>query len=148
MVPNSKFESAVLPSKTGGTVLSPPHLPASPAAKNPPRQFAGRRRVYQTGKPAMPHNRQSDRPERTAIYKNSKDPAPGFGPITLPDGKHKVRVAVIGGLEEIGRNCTLVEYGNDIILIDLGLQFPEEDMPGIDYIIPNMAYLKGKEKNI
>ncbi|MFA5128152.1 MAG: ribonuclease J [Patescibacteria group bacterium] len=60
----------------------------------------------------------------------------------------KLRVAVIGGLEEVGRNCTMIEYENDIILIDMGLQFPEEDMPGIDYIIPNMNYLKGKEKNI
>ncbi len=60
----------------------------------------------------------------------------------------KLRVMVVGGLEEIGRNCTILEYGDDIILIDLGLQFPEEDMPGIDYIIPNMSYLKGKEKNI
>ncbi|PIP25226.1 MAG: ribonuclease J, partial [Candidatus Moranbacteria bacterium CG23_combo_of_CG06-09_8_20_14_all_41_28] len=40
------------------------------------------------------------------------------------------------------------EYGNDIVIIDMGLQFPEEDMPGIDYIIPNVNYLKGKEKNI
>lgn len=60
----------------------------------------------------------------------------------------KLRVMVVGGLEEIGRNCTILEYGDDIIIIDLGLQFPEEDMPGIDYIIPNMNYLKGKEKNI
>ncbi len=43
---------------------------------------------------------------------------------------------------------TAFEYGNDIIIIDMGLQFPEEDMPGIDYIVPNVNYLKGKEKNI
>lgn len=59
-----------------------------------------------------------------------------------------VRIIVLGGLEEVGRNCTLIEYKNDIIIIDLGLQFPEEDMPGVDYIIPNMDYLKGKEKNV
>lgn len=60
----------------------------------------------------------------------------------------KLKIMVVGGLEEVGRNCTFLEYNNDIIIIDMGLQFPEEDMPGIDYIIPNMSYLKGKEKNI
>ena len=60
----------------------------------------------------------------------------------------KLKVMVVGGLEEVGRNCTFLEYNNDIIIIDMGLQFPEEDMPGIDYIIPNISYLKGKEKNI
>jgi len=48
----------------------------------------------------------------------------------------------------VGRNMTVFEYGNDIIIVDMGLQFPEEDMPGIDYIIPNIGYLKGKEKRI
>jgi ribonuclease J len=43
---------------------------------------------------------------------------------------------------------TCFEYGNDIVLLDMGLQFPEEDMPGIDYVIPNVEYLKGKERNI
>jgi len=43
---------------------------------------------------------------------------------------------------------TVFEYKNDIIILDMGLQFPEEDMPGIDYIIPNAEYLRGKEKNI
>lgn len=43
---------------------------------------------------------------------------------------------------------TIFEYGNDIIIHDMGLQFPEEDMPGIDYIIPNIKYLKGKEKKV
>lgn len=40
------------------------------------------------------------------------------------------------------------EYGRDIVIIDMGLQWPEEDMPGIDYIVPNVSYLRGKEKNI
>jgi len=60
----------------------------------------------------------------------------------------KLRIAVLGGLEEVGRNCTMLEYDGDIIIVDMGLQFPEEDMPGIDYIIPNMTYLKAKAKNI
>ena len=60
----------------------------------------------------------------------------------------KLRIIPLGGLEEVGRNMTLFEYGNDIIIVDLGLQFPEEDMPGIDYIIPNIKYFKGKERNI
>ncbi len=54
----------------------------------------------------------------------------------------------MGGLEEVGRNMTVLEYGNDIMVIDLGLQFPEENMPGIDYIIPNTAYLKDKKDKI
>ena len=60
----------------------------------------------------------------------------------------KLRIIPLGGLEEVGRNMTLFEYGNDIIIVDMGLQFPEEDMPGIDYIIPNIKYFKGKERNI
>jgi len=67
--------------------------------------------------------------------------------LTSPTGD-QVRVMVLGGLEEVGRNCTLIEYKDDIIIVDLGLQFPDEDMPGVDYIIPNMSYLKGKEKNV
>ncbi len=67
--------------------------------------------------------------------------------IKAPNGD-KLRIIVLGGLEEVGRNCTLIEYKNDIVIIDMGLEFPEENMPGVDYIIPNMSYLKGKEKNI
>lgn len=59
-----------------------------------------------------------------------------------------LRIIPIGGCEEVGRNMTIFEYGQDIIILDMGLQFPEEDMPGIDYIIPNIKYLQGKEKNV
>jgi ribonuclease J len=62
-----------------------------------------------------------------------------------PDALHLIP---LGGLEEIGRNAAAIEYKNDIILVDLGLMFPTENMHGIDYIIPDISPLYGKEKNI
>lgn len=59
-----------------------------------------------------------------------------------------LRIIPLGGLGEVGRNMTLLEYQKKILIIDIGLRFPEETMPGIDYIIPNISYLAGKEKNI
>jgi ribonuclease J len=64
-----------------------------------------------------------------------------------PSG-NAVRIIPLGGMEEVGRNMTVFEYGNDIVILDMGMQFPEEEMLGIDYIIPDSRYLKGKEKNI
>ena len=69
---------------------------------------------------------------------------PGQPKILAP----KLKIYALGGLEEIGRNCTVLECGADIIIIDIGLMFPEEGMPGIDYIIPNISSLKGREQNI
>ena len=60
-----------------------------------------------------------------------------------------LRIIPLGGLEEIGRNMVLFEYQNQVLIIDMGLQFPDEDMPGIDFIIPNIEYLtKHPEKKI
>jgi ribonuclease J len=68
----------------------------------------------------------------------------------FPAGSERppLKVYALGGLEEIGRNCTVFECGDDIVIIDMGMMFPIEAMPGIDYIIPNISSLKGKEKNI
>ena len=59
-----------------------------------------------------------------------------------------VRFAALGGLEEIGRNMMFFEYQDEIIVIDAGLQFPEEATPGIDYIIPNVSYLEERKEKI
>ncbi|MBD3245302.1 MAG: RNase J family beta-CASP ribonuclease [Candidatus Moranbacteria bacterium] len=62
--------------------------------------------------------------------------------------KGKLRIIPLGGLEEIGRNMTVFEYDKDIIIVDMGMQFPDEEMPGIDYVIPNSRYLRDKVDRI
>ncbi len=62
--------------------------------------------------------------------------------------KMPVRIIPIGGVEEIGRNMTVVEYGDEIVVIDAGIQFPEEETPGIDFIIPNTEYLEKNKSKI
>ncbi len=88
---------------------------------------------------------------------NRRPPKRPDTPLHMQKGKvHKIpdlkkgtfRIIPIGGQEEVGRNMVIYEYENDIVILDMGLQFPEDDMPGIDYIVPNISYLKGKEKNI
>lgn len=67
---------------------------------------------------------------------------------TQRNKESSLSIIPLGGQEEVGRNMTVFEYNNDIVIVDMGIQFPEEDMPGIDYIIPNINYLKNKQKNI
>ncbi|TES97807.1 ribonuclease J [Patescibacteria group bacterium] len=80
-------------------------------------------------------------------FKNRSRPT-GRRPAPSGAGRSKLKIIPLGGLEEVGRNMTIFEYKGDILIVDMGLQFPEEDMPGIDYIIPNIESLKGKEKQI
>ncbi len=75
-------------------------------------------------------------------------PMPAKQQVTQVPITDSLRIIPLGGQEEVGRNMTVFEYGTDILLLDMGVQFPEEDMLGIDYIIPNIEYLRGKERNI
>ncbi|MBI4835857.1 MAG: RNase J family beta-CASP ribonuclease [Candidatus Abawacabacteria bacterium] len=61
---------------------------------------------------------------------------------------HKLRVITLGGLEEVGKNSIAFEYGNEAIIVDMGLQFPDENMHGINYCVADYSYFKGKEQNI
>ncbi len=62
--------------------------------------------------------------------------------------KGNIRIVPLGGVEEIGKNMTMIEYGDDIILIDIGFQFKDENTPGIDYILPNTRYVEERKNKI
>ncbi len=62
--------------------------------------------------------------------------------------KGKLRIASLGGLNEVGKNITVLEYADDIIIVDCGLGFPDEDMPGIDLVIPDISYLEANKERI
>lgn len=76
------------------------------------------------------------------VKNNQKKPAPAV------KNNQSLRVIPLGGLGEVGRNMTLLEYNGSILIMDMGFRMPGEDMPGVDYIIPNTEYLKNKIKNI
>lgn len=97
--------------------------------------------------------------ERPAEYKpekaNEKMPAKKRQPAAIKrQGGHRrqkpklpMRIIPLGGLDEIGKNITLFEYGNDIIIVDCGITFPDADMPGVDLVIPDFTYvLKNAER--
>ena len=51
--------------------------------------------------------------------------------------KEKLKIIPLGGLNEIGKNMTVIEYGNDMVVVDCGLAFPDDDMLGVDLVIPD-----------
>ncbi len=62
--------------------------------------------------------------------------------------KGGLKIYPLGGFEEVGRNCMVIDVDGDLYIIDIGLQFPEESMLGIDYLIPDFSSLKGREHRI
>ncbi len=68
--------------------------------------------------------------------------------VKIPSSGDNIRIIPLGGVEEIGKNMMLVEYKNDIIVIDAGVQFSDTETPGVDYILPNIKYLEENKHKI
>jgi ribonuclease J len=66
----------------------------------------------------------------------------------IPPAGDNIRIIPLGGVEEIGKNMTLIEYKDDIVVIDMGFQFKDDDTPGVDYILPNTKYLEDRKDKI
>ena len=99
---------------------------------NPPETKKSQKKNEKTSKP------ETKKRQYSKSGKNSKDKKKASVP---------VRIIPLGGLEEIGKNITLYECGDDMILVDCGMAFPDDDLPGIDLVIPDFTYvIKNKDK--
>lgn len=83
---------------------------------------------------------------QTRLNKDAGKIKSDYGPI--PSVGKNIRIVPLGGVEEIGKNMTAIEIGDDIIVIDAGFQFTDPSTPGIDYILPNTKYLEDRKDKI
>ncbi len=111
------------------------HVPAKKTPHSHPST------VKTTHTPVKKHPAPAHKPKqpRPTVGSQQKGPARKL-PFDLNDGK--VRYIPLGGMEEVGRNMAACFYKNDIVLVDCGLQFPEADMFGIDYVVPDVSMLE------
>ncbi len=92
-----------------------------------------------------------EKKSRKDVKKNKNNFSDNFeNGLTEIKGKDKnsLKIRFLGGVGEIGKNMTALEYGNDIIIIDAGLSFPGENMPGVDLVIPDVSYLNENKRKI
>lgn len=98
----------------------------------------------------LPHLATEDSETIQDVYlQASESGTPREGaPVKIPPPGDNIRIIPLGGVEEIGKNMTAIEFRDDIIVIDAGFQFREDDTPGIDYILPNTTYLEERKEKI
>ena len=77
-----------------------------------------------------------------------KDPVKKATKKPQKESKKVLKIRFLGGVGEIGKNMTAIEYGKDIIVIDAGLTFPGDNMPGVDLVIPDVTYLQQNKDRV
>lgn len=88
-------------------------------------------------------------PKRKTVSKNTSEQTNRKqAEYTIPPVGDNIRIIPLGGVEEIGKNITLLETKDDIIVFDMGFQFKDENTPGIDYILPNTKYLEDRKGKV
>ncbi len=105
-------------------------------SSQPPARGGDRQRDYQA-----PASRSASPEQLSAVQSPQRGRQPAAGRQT-PAGEARLRVIPLGGMREIGKNMTVYEYGDDLIIVDCGIAFPDEDMPGIDVVIPDFSYIQ------
>lgn len=120
---------------------SGPHRPSGPR-RNPPHRAGAFR-----GGPRSPLMTRSLR--QKGMRRKSDNVIPQKRPHDIiPPVGDNIRIIPLGGVEEIGRNMMAIEFGNDIIVVDAGIQFTDDETPGVDYILPNTKYLEERKDKV
>jgi ribonuclease J len=115
--------------------------------KTHPRRFGQHNRPTPSSSPA---NKTGEKPDRLDMLINKATSlVSGLGQTSkYTASRQNLRIIPMGGVEEVGENMTAIEFGDDIIVIDMGLAFPDDTMPGIDYIIPDTKWLEENKRRI
>ncbi|MDQ5889651.1 MAG: ribonuclease, partial [Patescibacteria group bacterium] len=109
---------------------APSNLPKTNPPKHPQRSGVMNRNKNNKNRP-FNKNHSGDKNQTTKAVSK-----------VTPIKKGVIRIIPLGGVEEIGKNMTAIEFEDDIIVVDAGLQFPDNDTPGVDFIIPDTTYLE------
>lgn len=119
----------------------------------PKEEKSVRRRTVAKATPAK-NGRTSLKPQKEVIGEITEQARPVRGAVRRrsqpqpKDSGNRVKIIPLGGLEQIGMNITAIEYDDSIVIVDCGLAFPEDDMLGIDLVIPDITYLKDNIEKI
>jgi len=132
----NRIRSFHAPEKTRPTrTVAPSPSPAKPVPKRSSGSFS--------------RKRFSNSNSRFGHAENQKPMGkPTTETLSLPKVMENIRIIPLGGCEEIGKNLTVIEIGDDILIVDAGFQFKDEDTPGVDYILPNTKYLEERKEKI
>ncbi|MEN9852379.1 MAG: ribonuclease j1, ribonuclease [Candidatus Parcubacteria bacterium] len=143
---NPKKEDTSKPSWTPAKPRVPKaHTPYTPSTTAPKqfqkKQSGGQRNKGFGNRSGGKSSKSYTQPESRYITSNAKmDVVPPLG--------DNIRIIPLGGVEEVGRNMTLIEYKDSIIVVDIGFSFQDADYPGIEYVLPNTRYLEDRKEKI
>ncbi|MDQ3089700.1 MAG: ribonuclease J [bacterium] len=125
-----------------------PPAPQAPSAPHNPRRNMPERQGAYRGTSRSPLMTRSLRQKGNRRKSDNVIPQKRLQDVIPPLGKDIIRIVPLGGVEEIGRNMMAIEYGQDIIVVDCGIQFTDAETPGVDYILPNTKYLEERKDRI
>ncbi len=134
--------------KTQHTSTPGASRPARPAGSHAGGQTSGAHRTHRSGGGASSGGMRRSHGGRGGHERHSAPRRERKENDIIPASGENIRIIPLGGVEEIGKNMMLIEYKNEILVIDVGIKFTDDETPGVDYILPNTKYLEERKDKI